>query len=235
MSYSINQRSERLNDKVMNIRNTISKSIIGKKILEDVRYRTVLSAICGLVFNLLYAAYNGVLGYITSSYWFISMCAYHIILSIMRFSAILNERKNNIKKEYAVMRFTGILLLILSMVLSGIVYMCVSLDIAAKYGEIIMITIATYTFYKITMAVIRTVKYRKENSPIMSAIRGIGYAEISVSVLTMQMSMLISFEKEMSSQDIYILNLLTGIGVCLFTLVLGIIMIKNSNKKRRSK
>lgn len=196
----------------MNIRNTISKNRVGKQIIEDVRYRTVLSAICGLTFNLLYAVYNGVLGIITGSYWFISMCAYHIILSIMRFSAVLNERKNNTKREYRVSRFTGILLSLLSMVLAGIVYMSVSQDIATKYGEIIMITIATYTFYKITMAVIRAVKYRKENSPIISAIRSIGYAEISVSVLTMQMSMLISFEEGMSSQDIYIMNLLTGIG-----------------------
>ncbi len=214
----------------MNIRSTISKNRFGKRILEDVRYRTVLSAICAFIFNLLYAAYNGVLGIFTGTHWFISMCAYHIILSIMRFSAILSERRNSIKREYAVMRLTGILLSLLSIVLSGIVYMCVSQDIATQYGEIIMITIATYTFYKITMAVIRAAKYRKENSPGMSAIRNIGYAEISVSVLTMQMSMLISFEEGMSSQDIYILNLLTGIGVCLFTLVLGIVMIKNSKK-----
>lgn len=219
----------------MNIRNTISKNRFGKQILEDVRYRTVLSAVCGLIFNLIYVVYNGVIGYITSSYWFSSMCAYHIILSIMRFSAILSERKKNIKREYQVLKFTGILLSLLSMVLSGIVYMCVSLDIATKYGEIIMITIATYTFYKITMAVIRAVKYRKETSPAISAIRGIGYAEISVSVLTMQMSMLISFEQGMNGTDIYIFNLLTGVVVCLFTLTLGIFMIRKSNQKRRLK
>lgn len=214
----------------MNISSAISKSRFVKQILEDVRYRTVLSAICGLVFNLLYAVYNGVLGIIVNSYWFICMCAYHLILSIMRFLAILSERKNNKKSEYAIMRFTGILLSLLSMLLSGIVYICVSQDIATRYSEIIMITNASYTFYKITMAVIRAVKYHKEIMPIMSVIRSIGYAEISVSVLTMQMSMLVSFGEEMGSQDIFILNLLTGIGVCLFTLALGISMIKNSKK-----
>ncbi len=44
------------------------------------------------------------------------------------------------------------------------------------------------------------------------------------------MSMLVSFDDGMSNQDVYIFNLLTGIGVCLFTLALGIIMIKNSKK-----
>ncbi len=215
----------------MNIRNIILKNSILQQMLEDVRYRTVTSAICSLVFNLLYAVYNGIIGYITSSYWFSAMCAYHIILSIMRFSAILSERKNDVQREYTVMRLTGILLSLLSIVLIGIVYMCLSQDIATKYNEIIMITIATYTFYKITMAVIRAVKYRRENSPIMSTMRSIGYAEISVSVLTMQISMLVSFEQGMNSSGISILNLLTGVGVCIFTLILGIIMMKQSNKK----
>ncbi len=214
----------------MNVRRIISKSKFGKRILEDIRYRTVTVALYNLMFNLLYAIYNGVLGFIANSYWLKAMCAYHIILSIMRFTAILTEKKNNLEKEYSVMKLTGILLALLSLILSGIVYMSISQDIATKYGEIIMITIAAYTFYKITMAVIRGVKYRKELSPIMSAIRSIGYAEISVSVLTMQMSMLVSFDEGISSQDVYIFNLLTGIGVCVFTLALGIIMIKNSKK-----
>lgn len=218
----------------MNVRNAIIKKIshnkIGKNILEDIRYRTIKFALLGLLFNLLYALYNGILGYVTSSYWFSAMCAYHIILAIMRFSAILSEQKNDTKREYTVMRLTGVLLSLLSMVLSGIVYMCISQNVATKYGEIIMITIATYTFYKITMAIIRAVKHRKENSPIITAICCISYAEISVSILTMQMSMLVSFGEGVSSQDIYILNLLTGIGVCLFTLALGIIMIKEGVK-----
>ncbi len=194
--------------------------------MEDVRYRTVLTAVCGFAVNLLYALYNGVVGYLTGAYWFCAMCVYHIILGIMRFAALLSERKNHPRKEYAAAGLIGVLLSLLSIVLSGVVYICVSKDVSVKYGTITMITIAAYTFCKITMAVIRAVKYRRENSPILSAIRFIGYAEISVSVLTMQMSMLVSFQEGMTAQDIFLFNLLTGIGVCLFTLALGIIMIK---------
>ena len=63
-----------------------------------------------------------------------------------------------------------------------------------RYDSILMITIATYTFYKITMAVVRAVKQRHDPSPLLAAIRSIGYAEVAASVLTMQRSMLVSFE-----------------------------------------
>lgn len=215
----------------MDIRGAISKNKYGKQLLEDVRYRTVFTALCSFAVNLLYALYNGVVGYLTGAYWFCAMCVYHIILGTMRFAALLSERKNNPQKEYAAVKLIGALLSVLSLVLAGVVYICVSKDVSTKHGTITMITIAAYTFYKITMAVIRAVKYRRENSPILTAIRFIGYAEISVSVLTMQMSMLVSFEDGMTGQDIYLFNLLTGIGVCLFTLMLGIIMIKKGVRK----
>ncbi len=208
------------------LKRRIQRSPTGRRILNDKKYRMVLFALGSLCLNLLYAIYNGVLGLLTGSLWFVSMCAYHIILTIMRVRAVANRRR---KKK--ILKSTGILLSLLSLVLVVIVYLSVSQDMATRYGEIIMITIATYTFTKITMAVIRAIKGRNENSAVMSVIRNIGYAEIAVSVLTMQMSMLVSFEEGSGAQSIYILNLLTGIGVCVFTLTLGICLILKSKRK----
>ncbi len=46
------------------------------------------------------------------------------------------------------MRLSGILLILLSFVLSGVIYISISQNIAVKYDEILMITIAAYTFFK---------------------------------------------------------------------------------------
>ncbi len=100
-----------------------------------------------------------------------------------------------------------------------------------RYDSILMITIATYTFYKITMAVVRAVKQRHDPSPLLAAIRSIGYAEVAASVLTMQRSMLVSFEG-MAEEKIHLMNSLTGAVVCLFVLVLGIAMIIKSTKRK---
>ena len=91
--------------------------------------------------------------------------------------------------------------------------------------------ISSITFYKITMAVVRAVKQRHAPSPLLAAIRSIGYAEVAASVLTMQRSMLVSFEG-MAEEKIHLMNSLTGAVVCLFVLVLGIAMIIKSTKRK---
>ena len=54
--------------------------------------------------------------------------------------------------------------------------------------------------------------------------------EVAVSVLTMQRSMLVSFS-DGTGVDAYTMNLITGAGVCLFALVLGVWMMRYSKRK----
>ena len=217
--------------------NRIERTEAGKHFITEQRSRIVLFAVFGFSLNLLYAFYHAALGIINQSIWFITMCAYYIVLSTMRLSAVLCERKskgtpsNDI--EYFVMKLCGVLLILLNFVLAGAIYISLSQNIATKYGEIIMITIATYTFSKITMAVIKAVKQRKNPSPLLSVIRSISYAEVAASVLTLQRSMLASFDG-MSNTEIHTMNTLTGSAVCLFVLILGISLIIRGTKRKEN-
>lgn len=212
----------------------IAKTITGKKLITNQRYRVVLSAAVALVFNLLYAVYNCVLGVLNLSLWFMAMCAFYVILAMMRFSAVLCERNHHKMTaddvERFVMRFSGILLLILGIVLATVNYISLSQNIVAKHEEIVMITIATYTFYKVTMAIVKAVKQHKNPSLLLKTIRNISYAEVSASILTLQRSMLVSFGS-MGSKQICLMNAMTGAAVCLFVLLLGLSMITKSKKK----
>ena len=212
----------------------IAKTKTGKKLVSSQRYRIILSATLAFAFNLLYAIYHCVLGILNLSFWFIAMCAFYGILAIMRFSAVLCERNHQKSPdndtELFVMKLSGILLVILSIVLATVSYISLSQNIAAKHGEIIMITIATYTFYKITMAIVKAVKQHKNPSPLLKTIRNIGYAEVAASILTLQRSMLASFGS-MSTGNIHFMNAVTGAAVCLFVLILGLSMITKSMKK----
>ena len=212
----------------------IAKTKTGKKLVSSQRYRIILSATLAFAFNLLYAIYHCVLGILNLSFWFIAMCAFYGILAIMRFSAVLCERNHQKSPdndtELFVMKLSGILLVILSIVLATVSYISLSQNIAAKHGEIIMITIATYTFYKITMAIVKAIKQHKNTSPLLKTIRNIGYAEVAASILTLQRSMLASFGT-MSAGNIHFMNAVTGAAVCLFVLILGLSMITKSMKK----
>lgn len=215
----------KIQDKTITV---IKTAAIGGRMITDCRYRAVLFAAGGFAFNLAYALYNGALGIVTQSFWFVFLCAYYVILSTMRFSIVLYERQNKTDKsidtEYYVMRFTGILLMTLSFVLAGLVYLSLINKVAPKYQEIIMITIATYTFSKITLAIINFTKVKKRNSPLLSAIRNIACADAAASILSLQRSMLVSFGN-MESNKACIMNIITGAAVCLTVFMLGMSMV----------
>ena len=67
----------------------------------------------------------------------------------------------------------GILLLALNFALTGVILLTIAQDTAKRYSEVVVISIATYTFYKIIMAVANMVKVRKTRSPVLIAIRNI--------------------------------------------------------------
>lgn len=100
-----------------------------------------------------------------------------------------------------------------------------------KHGEIIMITIAAYTFYKGTMAIVRAVKQHEIPSSLLKALRCITYVEVAASLLTLQRSMLVSFGTR-SSRQISHMNAVTGAAVWLFVLALGVSMMKESAGKK---
>lgn len=190
--------------------------------VKDRRQRLVFGAMAGLLCNLLYALYNGVLGVWNRSVWLVTLCAYYAILAVMRFAAVLYHRRDDGGDRFAA-RLTGWLLILLSLVLAGVTWLSLSQNTAVRYGTIVMITIATYTFTKITLAVIRAVKAKGDPSGTLASIRCIGYAEVAASVFALQKSMFVSFGGA-GDEKAHLMNILTGSVVWLFVLILGVKM-----------
>ena len=155
----------------------LTKREKGEKFVSDQHYRIVLLAAITFAFNLLYALYHCLLGIVNLSLWFIAMAAFYGILAAMRFSAVLCGQKDlslsSEDRERFVMKLSGLLLAALSIVFAAISYISLSQNIATKHGQIVMITIATYTFYKISIAIIQAVKQHKNPSPLLRTLRSI--------------------------------------------------------------
>ncbi len=208
----------------------IRKNNIGSRLLDDKRYRAIIKAVFSLMFNLIFVFYNGILGITSGSLIFVASAVYYLLLSSMRFSVIRLERKYNEKSDIQSATVTGILLIILSVVFHIIILFSIKYNTATSYGQITMIAIATFTFTKITVAIVTAVKHRRDNSRLIKAINNIRYSEVAVSLLTMQQSMLVSFG-EMNKKTAIILNACTGAGVCVFIMTLGIITLLNIRKE----
>ena len=188
--------------------------------------KMVRSPYASLVLNFVYAIGNCIIGFITHSWWFITIGAYYTVLAITRFSVLQVRRKadGNYDAEFFARKITGILLVVLSFCIVGVNILSVMRERGTAFHEIIMITIATYTFTKITIAIIGMVKAKYSASPVKKTLRNISLADASVSVFSMQRSMLVSFPG-MVAEGIQLLNILTGTMVWIVVLFLGINLI----------
>lgn len=205
-----------------------------KFLLRNSRKRIILIALASFVVNIIYALGNFALGIFAKSYWFLTMGAYNLILAIMRFSVlVLNEQKQKEISERFIQRFIGIMIILLACILCGSVYLSINFDVARNFHEIIMITIATYTFAKIIFAIINYIKKENYNSHIISTLRCITLCDAVVAIYTMQKSMLVSFG-EMSVDNIRLMNILSGIGMIAVISVLGILLIIKSKKEYKN-
>lgn len=179
-----------------------------------------------LCINFSYAVGNCLIGFLAHSWWFITVGAYYAVLTTTRFSVLKIEQKSekNDDTELFARRITGILLVVLSFCIVGVNILSALKERGTAFHEIIMIAIATYTFTKITMAIMGMLKAKHTASPILKTLRNISLADSCVSIYTMQRSMLVSFSG-MKAAEIQLLNILTGTAVWFIVLLLGINLI----------
>ncbi len=183
--------------------------------------KTQKLSILSLLFNIAYSAYHVVFGVVTHSWWLFTVGIYYAILSVVRF-AVLRTKKNC---AFTV-RFTGVMLMILTLPLVGTVILAVIRDRGQVWHEIVMIAIAAYAFTKITLAIVNLIRSRHGNSAKLIALRNISFADSCVSIFALQRSMLVSFVG-MAERDIRIMNAVLGFAVCLTVFLLGYNLIRD--------
>ncbi len=213
-----------------------ARTRFGRRMQEDRRFRIVAGAAFALAVNLIYGGAHAVLGLVEGSLWLLALAAYYILLGVMRFGAVLTEKRQ--ASEVFVMRFCGGMLMVLALVLGAVTALSLVQERAVVRGLIPMLAIATYTFWKMTMAIVHTVQAHQSGTPLTRTIRNITLASALVSLMTMQRSMLATFDGGMNAGEMLILNICTGSAVCLLVFLLGLNMVfdeKGFEKMAKSK
>lgn len=181
---------------------------------------TLKFSLFSLLFNAVFCTYHIVSGIITHSWWLFTIGIYYAVLSILRFVVLLGKKNNRF-----ITRFAGVMLMLLSVPLVGTVILAVVRDRGIVMHEIVMITMAVYSFTKITFAIINLVKVRKNTSARLVTLRNISLSDACVSIFALQRSMLVSFG-DMSETDIGIFNAVVGMAVCMIVFLLGLNLVK---------
>lgn len=206
-------------------------------LLTSYGFRTVAFSVLSFVINIGFAVFNAVLGVITLSYWYAIFACYYIFLSVLRGVILVGsyqakKRAAGDETVYAVYklklyRMCGIFLLILELALAAAVSLMILSTRPTEYSEIMAITSAAYTFYKIIFAIVNVFKVRRMQDPMLQCFRNINLTDAAVSLLTLQVTLVAVFSDE-RTEMMNILNAVTGFIVCTLTVVMGILMIVRS-------
>ena len=174
--------------------------------------KTVSNALCSIFYI--------VGGAIVGSLWLLTVGVYYYILGVLRFMIVRIKKHENM-----LTRFTGWMLIIMSLTLVGTVVLAVVQDRGHKFHAILMIAIAAYSFTKITLATVKLIKTRHAKSERTLSLRSVSFADALVSIFALQRSMLVSFEG-MSAREIVVMNATLGAAVCAAVFLLGINLLK---------
>ncbi len=184
-----------------------------------------------LIFNFGYAIFLFVVSQVYFSKWFFVMSIYYALLSIARIFIFFEiNSKSPLRKKILTLRACGYFLLFLNLVVSVMAFLLMYTAPYAKYHEIIVITLATYTFSALTIAVVNIVKYLKKNDYVYSCVKVISLISATVSMLTLTNTMLTTFGSDNMLLRSIILPILSSV-VAIFIVVCAILMIKKANNE----
>jgi hypothetical protein len=204
--------------------------------LDDSRLRVNVSLYGSMVWNTVYAIFQLWLGFCHSSFWFCSLAGYYFSLALMRYFLARYIGKKvpgeDLCAELRKYRACGIVFLIMNLALSMMIFFMVYWNRTFVHHEITTIAIAAYTFTSFTMAIINIVRYRKYQSPVYSASRAISLAASSVSLLTLESTMLTTFGGE--TMDLTSRRIMLGASggvISAFIIAMASYMIMQSTKR----
>lgn len=228
-------RTPKLITKIKNFKN---ENKYAKRWLGDVHLRTNISLHGSLLLNIAYSALQLGLGFYHHSFWYYSLAAYYISLAIMRFFLVRHTSRHKpgekMREELLKYRACGWVFLAMNMALTGMIFFMIYLNRTFVHHEITTIALAAYTFTAFSLAIINTVKYRKYNSPVISASKAISLAAACVSMITLTSTMLTTFGSGIDELMFRRLMLtLIGTAVSIFIITMAIYMIIRSNKALR--
>ena len=207
---------------------------LAQKWFNNVQVRIKISLFCSLVWNVAYAIFQLCLGIYHNSLWFYSMFVYYLLLAIMRLF-LANTTKNNTQNESPLeiknTLLCGCLLLFMNLALGVIIAFIVMQNKVFDHSEITTIALATYTFTTFIVAIVNCVRYKKYNNLVYSSAKKLSLITATVSMLTLESTMLSTFGNTDNIKFNLLMLAMTGAVVICFTIIMAIIIIVQACKK----
>ena len=209
---------------VRRVKATAYKHPTTKRYFTDKNFRAGVSLYAGFALNIVYALIKTGSGIWFRSSWMISIGIYYAAIGLIRFYLLRRYRQNaeggaHVLAGYRTYRFTGVLILFLSITIAGIMVQMIIHNEHYSYPGILIFLSALYAFYYFISAIVNMVKFSKNDNPILSAAKNVTFAAAAMSLLALQTALLSTF----GNGDVAYSRLMNSIvGTAIFTFIIGL-------------
>lgn len=208
---------------------------LAHRYLTDIPFKVQVSLYLSLGINIFYAGLKLFYSVYYRSVWFATLGVYYFMLAVMRFLLLRHSNRNafgeDLVSELKQYRMCGVILMMMNIALSGVVVLVVSDNEGFAYAGYLVYVMAMYAFYNMITAVRDVVKYRKFNSPVMSAAKAVKLAAALVSMLSLETAMLAQFNEREDPVFRKLMSGITGGCVCMVVLGIAVFMIVKSTRQ----
>ena len=202
--------------------------------------RVIFFLVFTTIGNIFMAIVKFVLSLTLPSLWFFINAIFMIVLSFARFFSISDYRKTKLikdKEEIQKIGYKNYLNNGILLVLLGIMYFFVNVYIYYKgtnttMHEYLTYLVALVAFWSIGSAIYGMIKYKRNHTPILKAVKLTNFANALTSIMLTQIVLLDTY----ATTDAYnsnLMNGLTGISIGIVIIILGLYMIIGINKLRK--
>ncbi|MBQ9152558.1 MAG: hypothetical protein IJ130_01945 [Solobacterium sp.] len=186
------------------------------RIGSDPVFRMHSFAVLSLTWNFAYALLHGLLSIRLYSWWHVSMCAWYVMIGLLRLYAVRNR---NVSRS--IMKRCGSGIIVLAAVLSGINGMGIVEGINPVRSLIISVAMAALTFIMAFSALRNIIKARRSHDAYQIILRNISLVSVTGSILSLQRSMPGTFGNA-ADRFTLMMEACTGMAAFLIILALGI-------------
>ncbi len=205
-----------------------------ERISGDEHLRTEISLYPSIAMNFLMALIQLASGITYNSLWFYSLAGYYFFLVLIRF-LVLNcevstKDARDVIVEFRRYRLCGILLIPMNVLLAVIVFLIVIDDRGFSYnGVVYTVGLGLMTLIFTCAAITNVIRYRKYNSPVLSAAKAISMIAAFVSILSLETALFAAFGETDNEAARKIVTSISGTAVLLTTLSMSVYMIKHAD------
>lgn len=222
-------------------KNRLYRNKLTARYLTEKDLRERISLHIGIGVDILFAVFKMTLGILYESTWLMAVAVYYMVLGAMHFTLLKKDREiwqhedERMKRfhEFRGFRMCGFMMFILNAAMSGILFKMIWQDHGYSYPGFTVYAFSAYAFYCLISVIVKLIKYRHIEKPIVVAAKSVSLAKALMSFFIMQTVLIAQFGADTSEKFRMIMNTFTSVLACLIVFFMAVMMVVKANEEIR--